>query len=158
METSNQQFSPEVRKQIKKFKILFWVLLVVGVVGFLDFLSKPIITSVVENYYGREIDTQVSFLMSIYMDLSSSGMGALGLPFLWAGIGLSSGLWVVFLIAAYFVRQRYKKLATIQNQSQVSSTEETKKDLVGYKKLSPRLKWVVVVILVLYLAVLLFAD
>ncbi len=158
METSNQHLSPKARRQIKKFKILFWVLLVVGVVGFLDFLSKPIITSVVENYYGRGIDTQVSFLMSIYMDLSSSGMDALGLPFLWAGIGLSSGLWVVFLVVAYFAHQRYKKLAMIKNQPQASSIEETKKDLVGYKKLSPRIKWVIVVILVLYLAVLLFAD
>jgi hypothetical protein len=92
----------------RKYRVLFWTSIVLGTVGFLDFLSKPLVTPIVEDTFGRKSDVQISFLMAVYVDLKNAGIGALGDLFFEAVILLNS-LWFIPIILAVIIHKKLKE-------------------------------------------------
>lgn len=115
-------------KKDARLKLVFWTSVALGAVGFLDFLSKPLITPFVEDYFGREIGAQITFLTAVYMDLKNSGMGSLGDLFFELVVFLNS-LWFVFFIIAFLIyrSKKWNKVTRNQADTLVNDNHETTK-------------------------------
>jgi hypothetical protein len=115
-----------MKKEKRKFRVLFWTFIILGTIGFLDFLSKPLVTPIVEDALGRKSDVQISFLMAVYIDLRNEGIGTLGDLFFELVLLLTS-LWFVPIILAFVIHKRLKEEKEIieKPKEQVNNFAET---------------------------------
>lgn len=121
----NQELNPSktsTDQKTKRLKTLFYILLFLGILGLLDVLSKPVVTPIVEEYFGKSLEgTQVTFLTAIYIDMARNGASLLERLFLESVLFLD-GIWFLFFISAYFCKKAEKRTLTKPIQETTADT------------------------------------